>query len=220
MPKFKAVLFDCDGVLVDSEPITNDVIRLMLAERGWHLSLDECMRIFTGKAVKDETALIEQKTGQALTEEWFVSFRRRRNEALLHRLEVIPNIHFAMQAIAKRYGTRLACASGADKNKVELQLNKVALMPYFEGRIFSGHDMPRSKPHPDVYLAAANALGTHAVHCAVVEDTVTGVRAGVAAGGTVFGYSPSGLGSEQARALKAAGASACFDDMALLPHWV
>ena len=67
--KFEAVLFDCDGVLVDSEPITNGVLRDMLEERGWKLSLAECMRIFVGKAVKDEAATIEAHTGQPLTEE-------------------------------------------------------------------------------------------------------------------------------------------------------
>ena len=66
---FDAVLFDCDGVLVDSEPITNGVLRDMLEERGWKLSTDECMRIFVGKAVKDETALIEARTGQPVTED-------------------------------------------------------------------------------------------------------------------------------------------------------
>ena len=80
---FDAVLFDCDGVLVDSEGITNGVLRDMLEERGWKLSPQECMRIFLGKAVKDERALIEQHTGQPLTEEWFVRFRERRNEGLL-----------------------------------------------------------------------------------------------------------------------------------------
>lgn len=220
MPRYQAVLFDCDGVLVDSEPITNDVLRIMLGERGWHLSLGECMRIFTGKAVKDETALIEQKTGQALTPEWFVQFRQRRNEALLQSLDAIPNIHLAMQTLGPRYGTQIACASGADLFKVKLQLDKVGLRPYFEDRIFSGHDLPRSKPFPDVYLAAAKHLGADATRCAVVEDTVTGVRAGVAAGATVIGYSPEGAGSAHAQALREVGAAVCMADMAELPGLV
>ena len=74
---FDAVLFDCDGVLVDSEPITNGVLRDMLAELGWKLEPAECMRIFLGKAVKDEKALIEAHTGQPLTEEWLTRFRER-----------------------------------------------------------------------------------------------------------------------------------------------
>ncbi|MES2956281.1 MAG: HAD hydrolase-like protein, partial [Pseudomonadota bacterium] len=77
--KFDAVLFDCDGVLVDSEPITNGVLRDMLEELGWKLSSDECMRLFIGKAVKDEAALIEANTGQPVTEDWMQRFRERRN---------------------------------------------------------------------------------------------------------------------------------------------
>jgi HAD superfamily hydrolase (TIGR01509 family) len=220
MPKFEAVLFDCDGVLVDSEPITNEVLRVMLGERGWHLTLDECMRIFTGKAVKDETALIEARTGQPLTPEWFVEFRARRNLALERDLLAIRHILSAMQTIASGYGRRIACASGADKFKVELQLNKVGLMPFFGDRIFSGHDLPRSKPHPDVYLAAAAYVGASASQCAVVEDTVTGVQAGVAAGATVLGYSQGNAQSAHAQALLAAGASLCFASMQDLPALV
>ena len=78
MLKFEAVLFDCDGVLVDSEPITNGVLRGMLEEAGWKLSSAECMRLFIGKAVKDEAALIEEKTGRPLTDEWLHEFRGRR----------------------------------------------------------------------------------------------------------------------------------------------
>jgi HAD superfamily hydrolase (TIGR01509 family) len=220
MPQYKAILFDCDGVLVDSEPLTNDVLRIMLGERGWHITLAECMRIFTGKAVKDEAALIEQKTGQPLSAEWFTEFRERRNMALLQSLQAIPNIHVAMQALAPRYGKAIACASGADLFKVKLQLDKVGLRPYFEDRIFSGHDTPRSKPYPDVYLAAALHLGVDASQCVVVEDTVTGVRAGVAAGATVLGYSPQGVDSEQAQSLRDVGALHCMADMAELPGWV
>ena len=111
----------------------------------------------------------------------------------------------------------IACASGADRFKVELQLAKVALMPYFEGRIFSGHEMPRSKPAPDVYLAAAAAVGVHPSRCAVVEDTVTGVMAGVAAGCMVFGYAPPRVQATEHAALMAAGASHTFTDMLHLP---
>ena len=216
IPKFDAVLFDCDGVLVDSEPITNGVLRDMLEERGWTLSPLECMQRFIGKAVKDEAALIEAHTGQPLTEDWMVRFRERRNTGLMRDLKPIRG---AIQAVAKIHALfegRIACASGADRFKVELQLQKCGLMPYFKGRIFSGHEMPRSKPFPDVYLAAAAALGIQPARCAVVEDTVTGVAAGVAAGATVFGYSPPEAGHDAPEALRAAGAAIIFADMAEL----
>ena len=211
--KFDAVLFDCDGVLVDSEPITNGVLRDMLHEHGWSMTVEECMHRFVGKAVVDERASIEANTGKPLTPEWMVEFRARRNAALQADVAAIPNVHDAVQRIHVGYAGRIACASGADLPKVLLQLRKVALLPYFEGRAFSGHDMPRSKPFPDVYLAAAAALGVDPVRCAVVEDTPTGIAAGVAAGATVFGYAPQG----NAEVLLLAGARQVFTDMAHLP---
>lgn len=218
VPRFDAVLFDCDGVLVDSEPITNGVLRDMLEEAGWRLTPQECMRLFIGKAVKDERARIEAHTGQPLTEDWLAAFRQRRNQQLLARLAPIRHAPEAVAAVHAAFGGRIACASGADLLKVKLQLEKTGLLRWFEGRCFSGHDLPRSKPHPDVYLAAAAALSVDPRRCAVVEDTVTGVKAGVAAGGTVFGYSPPEMGHDAPAALRAAGAATVFTDMADLPH--
>ena len=217
LPRFEAVLFDCDGVLVDSERITNAVLRDMLEELGWKLTPEECMRRFVGKAVKDERALIEGHIGQPLTEEWLVRFRERRNVGLMHGVQPIPNAVPAAARIHARFQGRIACASGADRFKVELQLEKCGLMPFFQGHIFSGHEMPRSKPAPDVYLAAAAGLGVDPRRCAVVEDTVTGTIAGAAAGATVFGYSPAEAGHDVADALRRAGAIAIFTDMAQLP---
>jgi HAD superfamily hydrolase (TIGR01509 family) len=215
--KFHAVLFDCDGVLVDSEAITNGVLRDMLEELGWALTPAECMRIFVGKAVKDERALIEAHTGQPLTEDWMVRFRERRNVGLMHGVQPIRGAVQAVALVHERFAGRIACASGADRFKVELQLEKCALMPYFKERIFSGHELPRSKPAPDVYLAAAAALGVDPRRCAVIEDTVTGVAAGIAAGATVFGYSPAEAGHDAPQALQRAGASTIFTGMAQLP---
>lgn len=212
--RFEAVLFDCDGVLVDSEPITNGVLRDMLQERGWTLSLDECMRLFLGRAVRDERSLIEHHTGQPLTEDWLIQFRERRNQALHAGLTAIENVHEAVAEVHAQHEARIACASGADRFKVELQLRKVGLLDYFESRIFSGHEMPRSKPFPDVYLAAAQALGARPARCAVVEDTLTGVAAGVAAGATVFAFVPRGDGA----VFRQAGVAEVFADMADLPR--
>ncbi|PZQ65121.1 MAG: HAD family hydrolase [Variovorax paradoxus] len=214
---FDAVLFDCDGVLVDSEPITNRVLTEMLGELGWQLTVEETMRIFVGKAVKDEMALIEAKTGFRLTQDWLSTFWARRNEALERELVPIPGAAEAVRALHERLDGRIACASGADRRKVELQLAKIGLLDAFQGRIFSGHETPRSKPYPDVYLAAASALGVDPVRCAVVEDTVTGASAGIAAGATVFGYSPGGLGHSGADAMRAIGVARVFTDMARLP---
>ncbi|MGN8078781.1 HAD family hydrolase [Variovorax sp. 22077] len=214
---FSAVLFDCDGVLVDSEPITNRVLAEMLGELGWQITTEESMNTFTGKAVKDEAALIERKTGFRITDDWLKTFRARRNEALERDLVAIPRAPEAIREIHARLDGRIACASGADRHKVELQLAKVGLLEYFEGRIFSGHEMPRSKPHPDVYLAAAKALEVEPGRCAIVEDTVTGAMAGVAAGATVFGYSTGESGHSGPGPLLSVGAVRVFSDMSELP---
>ena len=211
--RFDALLFDCDGVLVDSESITCGVLRDMLEEQGWRMTLQECMDLFIGKMVADERVRIERETGKAFTQEWLSAFRERRNEALETRIEAIPHIHETVRQIFDATGGRIACASGADRFKVELVLRKVGLLPYFEGRIFSGHETPRSKPFPDVYLAAAAALGVSPDRCAVVEDTLVGLQAGVAAGSTVFAYVPQGAG----QAFLDAGAHAVVSNMAALP---
>ena len=212
---FQAVLFDCDGVLVDSEPITNGVLRDMLEERGWVMSPAECFKFFVGKAVKDHKDTIEAKTGLPLTEEWLHAFRLRRNDALTANLKVMPGAHEAVAAAYKITQGAIACASGADRFKVEMQLAHVELMPHFEGRIFSGHEMPRTKPAPDVYLAAALHLERDPAHCLVIEDSTTGVQAGVAAGATVWALCPE---PDMAGALLAAGASKLFPHMGALPE--
>ena len=211
---FEAILFDCDGVLVDSEPITNGVLRDMLEEGGWSLTPEECMRVFVGKAVRDERILIEARTQRPLTDAWMAEFYVRRNRELQARLQAIAGAHEAVAAAHAHVGQRIACASGADRFKVEMQLAQVGLMDFFTGRIFSGHEMPRSKPAPDVYLAAAAYLGAAGSRCLVIEDTTTGVTSGVAAGATVWAYCPT---PEHGPALKQAGASRLFAHMAELP---
>jgi HAD superfamily hydrolase (TIGR01509 family) len=191
---FEAVLFDCDGVLVDSEPITNGVLRQVLDEAGWALTQAECMRIFIGKAVRDETARIEAETGKPLTDEWMRAFYARRDQRLRAELRAMPGALEAVIAAHRMAGGRIACASGADRPKVVMQIEMAGMQPYFEDRIFSGHDLPRSKPHPDVYLAAAAHLGADPARCLVIEDTATGAQAGIAAGATVWGYCPEGHG--------------------------
>ena len=215
--KFEAILWDCDGVLVDSEPITNGVLRDMLGEAGWALSTAECMAHFVGKTVRSEAALIEKHTGRPLTDAWMAEFYARRNARLDAELVAIAGANEAVHALHTTLNGRIACASGADRFKVEMQLEKVGLAPYFADRIFSGHEMPATKPAPDVYLAAAAAVGVPPARCLVVEDTVTGVAAGVAAGATVVGYSPSPVGHGSPEALRAAGAVRVIADMGELP---
>ena len=120
--QFEAILFDCDGVLVDSELITNRVLHAMLNESGWPLSEDECMRIFIGKTVRSETALIEAETGKPLTDAWMAAFYERRNTRLRAELVAISGALEAVRAVHTQLQGQIAVASGADKPKVLMQL--------------------------------------------------------------------------------------------------
>jgi HAD superfamily hydrolase (TIGR01509 family) len=210
---FEAVLFDCDGVLVDSEAITCGVLRDMFEEQGWRMTLAECMQRFVGHTVKSQRELIEANTGVPLTDDWLQQFFVRRNERLELQITAIEGIHDAVAHLHAHCKGRIAVASGADRFKVEMMLRKVGLHDFFAGRIFSGHEMPRSKPHPDVYLAAAAHLQVAPARCLVVEDTTVGITAGVAAGATVWAYAPEGV---DAQPLQRAGALRVLASMAQL----
>jgi HAD superfamily hydrolase (TIGR01509 family) len=207
---FEAILFDCDGVLVDSEAITCGVLRDMFDEQGWRMTLAECMQRFVGHTVKSQRSVIEAHTGVPLTDAWLEQFYALRNERLTQDITAIEGVHEAVAHLHDHCQGRIAVASGADRFKVEMMLKQVGLIEFFEGRIFSGHEMPRSKPHPDVYLAAAAHLQMDPARCLVIEDTTVGITAGVAAGATVWAYAPPGA---DAHALRQAGAAQVFEHM-------
>jgi len=207
---FEAVLFDCDGVLVDSEAITCGALRDMLEENGWRLSLADCMAQFVGYTVRSRAELIERHTGKPLTDAFMDEFYRRRNLRLETEITLIDGALEAVQYWHAQCEGRIAVASGADRYKVEMMLQRVGLAQFFEGRIFSGHETPRSKPFPDVYLAAAAHLEVDPARCLVVEDTPIGVAAGVAAGAAVWGYAPAGAKPD---VLREAGAVHVFEHM-------
>jgi len=214
---FAAILFDCDGVLVDSEPITLRVLTRCLQAFGWPLTLEECVGHFLGRALQHELDLIEAHTGRRPDEAWIAEFRRQRDEALLREVLPTPGVASILPGLHAGLGGRIACASGADRRKIELQLSATGLIRWFEGRLFSGHEMPRTKPAPDVYLAAAERLQVEPGRCLVVEDSPTGVRAGVSAGATVLGFLPEFRQKTLAEELLRAGAVQVFDDMRSLP---
>ena len=220
MTAFDAVLFDCDGVLVDSESITNRVLCTMLNESGWAISQEQCTRDFIGKTVRSQAAVIEAHTGKPLTDAWMAEFYERRNAALRAELVAIDGALEAVRRIHALCNGRIACASGADLAKVQMQLAQVGLAPYFGAHVFSGHDLPASKPAPDVYLAAAASLGVAPGRCLVVEDTAIGVRAGVAAGATVVGFCPPQGAVNTEAQLRDAGVVHVLSDMHQLPDWL
>ena len=209
--KHQAVLFDCDGVLVDSEAITNRVLHRYLNDEGWALSEAECMRIFVGKMVRSETEQIEANIGRTIDDEWMAVFYERRNIALREELLAIPDSVLAVQTAHQVFHGNIACASGADMEKVLMQLQKVALAPYFK-HILSGHDCKRNKPFPDVYLEAASALNTDISSCIVIEDSIIGVTSGASAGAEVWAYCPENAHFSEEQ-LQLAGAKLCFNSM-------
>ena len=135
------------------------------------------------------------------------AFYARRNAELAARLQAVPGAREAVHAAHAHTGGRIACASGADRQKVQMQLAQTGLAPLFGSAVFSGHEMPASKPAPDVYLAAARHLRVSPGRCLVVEDTVPGITAGVAAGCTVWAYCPPDDPHASPHPLRAAGAS-------------
>ena len=215
-PRFEAVLFDCDGVLVDSEPIVNRVLLGMLQELDWvdtPLTREAIDHHFTGRTIRDVMTAWAAERGHALPADWMERFLERRNAAIAAELLAVDGIHDTVAALHAWQRGRIACASGADRFKVEMQLRQVGLLRWFEGRVFSGHEMPASKPEPHVYLAAAAHLGVAPERCLVIEDSAVGARAGLAAGATVWGYCPQGHG----RAFAGLPVARVFSHMSALP---
>lgn len=209
---FAAILFDCDGVLVDSEAITNGVLQEMLHELGWPISESECVERFIGRSLGDEWAVILEHTGVRIDDAWLTRFRRRRDERLRH-VRPVEGARAAVEAAAQATAGRIACVTGADRAKVEMQLRVTGLAELFGEHVFSGMEMPRTKPAPDVYLAAMTALRIEPASALVIEDSVAGTRAGVAAGATVFGYAAGALTSTSPAELIEAGATRTFAHM-------
>lgn len=215
-PRFDAILFDCDGVLVDSEPIVNRLIWEMLIELGIDISLEDSIQRFLGKAIREELDAIAEMRGAPLPPNWLSTFQARRNVLLEAEVEAVPHIGHAIDVLS-RLGLPMAVASGADRMKVELQLNRTGLIEHFQPtdvRIFSATEVARSKPAPDVYLLAASSLGVSPSRCLVIEDSPTGVTAGHAADMTVLAYA----GRNAPGPLIAAGATRTFTDMRELPE--
>lgn len=216
--RFDAVLFDCDGVLVESELITNRVLTQMLRELGWQISDAESQQLFVGRSIRDEWQVVHEHTDFMVNDEWLAEFRQRRNDALTSELTPVPGALEAVSAVHDLVDRRIACATGADRAKAQMQITMMGFDHLFEDRIFSGMDLPKTKPAPDVYIAAAAYLECDPTDAAVVEDSVAGVTAGVASGATVIGYAPPERSYVTAEGLAEAGASFIISSMRELPN--
>jgi HAD superfamily hydrolase (TIGR01509 family) len=205
---FDAVIFDCDGVLADSEGISNRVLAEMVQLLGCPLSLQEVRRRFSGVPMADVVMVLQAKLGHDLPTIWHTQLQARRAEAFRRELRAMPGVQALLQSLAAA-GVPVAVASGAERDKVVSNLKIVGLDAFFGPQVFTASDVARSKPAPDVYLLAAKSLGVQASRCAVVEGSTTGVHAGVAAGMTVIGYAAGTPAAD----LHAAGARAVAASM-------
>lgn len=209
MTPFELVIFDCDGVLVDSEPITTRVLADMLHELGLNLSADALYGLFHGRSMAQCLDLVTQMLGEPLPATFVPTLRQRAAAALWAEVTPIPGIREALAAIQ----IPICVASSGEREKVQLTLGKTGMLARFGGNIFSADDVTRPKPAPDIYLLAARQNGVDPRACAVVEDSPAGVRAGVAAGMVVFGFAAH----TPAAQLNEAGAHVIFREMAQLP---
>jgi HAD superfamily hydrolase (TIGR01509 family) len=180
------VIFDCDGVIVDSEPLAAVVLGEMLAELGLPAKDDEVLERFNGRKVAEWVGEIEKELQRPIAD-WFIpEFRRRSAEKFSTELTSVPGIEKVLAALPIPY----CLASSGPMEKIELTLGLTGLRHFFEGRIFSGYEVGSWKPDPDLFLHAASFFNTVPQQCVVIEDSLAGIQAGLTAGMTVFHYQP------------------------------
>ncbi len=200
---YELVIFDCDGVLVDSEPLSNRILAERLTAIGLPTTTERSMADYMGRSWASCAALIEQRLGRALPEGFADGYHAELFEALRRELRPVPGVEAALDEI----GAPACVASSGAHEKIRASLGATGLLSRFEGRIFSAADVEHGKPAPDLFLHAARVLGAAPARCLVVEDAVAGVQAGRAAGMDVLGYAaltaPARLEAEGARAFHA-----------------
>ena len=207
-------IFDCDGVLIDSELIALDVLSQMMGEFGVPMSVGACQDAFMGMHNADIIKAIETRIGRALPAAEGSRMRLRMIERL--KVELQPVVGVA-EALRQLHGARCV-ASSSDRERIALTLRLTGLDGFFGDHIFSGTEVPRGKPAPDLFLLAAKTMGLAPADCVVVEDAVAGVRAGIAAGMRVVGFTGgSHTNSSHAARLREAGASTVVAHMSELP---
>lgn len=206
-----AVIFDCDGVLVDSEQIAQEVLSELLTRAGVAMTPDEVFTHFFGKTVPQCIAIAEDMLGQPIPDEFIASWRQELYKTFRERpVQAVAGVKDVIQQLDIPY----CVASNGPLEKMHTTLGVTGLLPFFGNRLFSpDHGLP-GKPAPDLFLAAADAVNADPQRCAVIEDSAGGVHGALAAGMQVFGF--TGLPHIDAAALQSAGALT-FDSMLELP---
>ena len=212
MKNFDLIIFDCDGVLVDSERITAEVFGNVLAEEcGLLMSIDDLLETFLGKSSSQSLKIIERLTGRKPPSKLEARYQSEIISALKKSVTAVRGIKQALAEI------KIPCcvASDGSHEKMHTTLSKAGLLKQFEGKLYSASDVQRRKPFPDIYLHAAHEMGHVAPHkCLVIEDSPVGIKGGIAAGMIVFGYAEF----INADWLIKAGAHRIFKEMSRLPR--
>lgn len=208
---FDLIIFDCDGVLVDSERIANRVFAGILKDVcQLDFTLAEMFEHFVGNSQAQCLKKVEALIGKLPPPELTERYKTDINRALRESVVAVTGIELALKQINIPY----CVASSGSHEKMQMTLGKTGLLDYFDGNIFSSSDVERGKPFPDIYLHAAKSMGVpRPERCLVVEDSPLGVTGAVAAGMTVFAYAEI-MPEEK---LLAAGAHHIFKEMNLLP---
>jgi len=182
--KYKCIIFDCDGVLVDSEPIANQLLITMAAELGVAIDMHFAIDHFIGKSLYTCMETISQYGKIKLPDNFEKDFRTRSFQKFKEQLQPIPGI----KDVLKRLELPFCVASSGPVNKIELNLKTTGLYSFFEGKIFSCYMVNAWKPEPDVFLLAAKTMGFAPKDCLVVEDSLAGITAAQNGGFDVVAY--------------------------------
>ncbi|MFD5475786.1 HAD family hydrolase [Streptomyces hawaiiensis] len=205
--RYDLVIFDNDGVLVDSEPISNRLLAAYLTELGHPTSYEESIRDYMGSAMHRIHELVLERTGQRLPESFDDVFHARVFAAFERELVAVAGASGVLEKLAAD-GVPYCVASSGSHERIRVGHRTTGLDQWFdEGRIFSSQDVGRGKPAPDLFLYAAERMGVAPERCVVIEDSPLGVRAAVAAGMDVYGF------TAMTPAEKLAGAGRLFSDM-------
>jgi HAD superfamily hydrolase (TIGR01509 family) len=206
----RSVIFDCDGVLVDTELISNTVLAGLLTDAGLPTTFEQCMDIYRGRSIASVMQLAAERHGAPLPADIPDRYYAQIERVFARDLEAVPGVVAALDRIA----LPSCVASSGPHHKMAVTLRSTGLWERFEGRIFSATEVERGKPAPDLFLHAARAMGFDPATTAVVEDSVPGIQAARAAGMRALAFARND--EADAELLVAAGGER-FDDMAQLP---
>jgi HAD superfamily hydrolase (TIGR01509 family) len=212
---FELIIFDCDGVLVDSESLSNRVLSRVFAESGFDISPEDCLRRFVGMSMRSVRTAVEANSGRSLPEDFEPRVRALADEVFDRDLQPVRGVSDVLSALPH---ARCVASSGSP-TRIRRSLNTTGLDAYFaDEALFSAAMVERGKPAPDLFLHVAETLKVTPEQCLVIEDSLLGATAGVAAGMTVFGFAgASHITDGHGERLEALGVTAVFDEMADLP---